>query len=208
MAGEAKFWVGIAYPENMIPDWEDKIAFELEMPLAYCVHFMDRDTKSEHRKDHVHIMMAWPNTTTEKTARKLINRLSLPGKVCCPLTKAVHNVRNMYDYLIHDTEDCRKKGKELYPVEARITCNGFDIGLYEQISLEDKAEALREICDMIVRSSICNFADAYVIVTMSEEFKEPKYWEAFRAYASVIDRLCKGVFLKTNARREESSGNN
>ena len=38
----------------------------------------------------------------------------------------------LYNYLIHDTDSCRKQGKYLYKVEDRICGNGFDIGLYEQ----------------------------------------------------------------------------
>ena len=40
--------------------------------------------------------------------------------------------------LIHDTDTCRKQGKELYPPENRITGNNFDIGAYEQVGIAEK----------------------------------------------------------------------
>lgn len=191
-----KYWVGVCYLENMVEDWETKIYDLLELPFAYCVHTMDKDTKSEHRKDHVHIMLAFNNTTTENWARTVYNRLSSPGRICCPGSQGVIWVRNKYDYLIHDTEGARKAGKELYPAEARITGNGFDIGLYEQVSQKDKEEAFKELSSLIVESGIENYADFFMIVLNGSDYEEPKYMDTLRSYSSHFERLCKGIYLK------------
>ena len=63
MAGinKSRYWVGVLYPENMIENWEDKIAEVLELPFAYCIHNVDKDTKSEHRKDHVYLVRGLKN---------------------------------------------------------------------------------------------------------------------------------------------------
>lgn len=203
MAEKARYWTAVCYPENMLPDWQKRIDDLLEFPFAYCVHDLDHDSKSDHRKDHVHILIAWPNTTTAKACKELVDRLAAPGRKCCPAVQAVHDIRRCYDYLIHDTESCEKAGKEKYDPALRITGNNFDIGLYEQISTEDKSEALRVICDYVVQANIQNFADIYLIVSSSEDFSEMKYWEAMKTYSSMIERVCKGLYLKQQQQKEK-----
>ena len=66
--------------------------------------------------------------------------LSAEGKKAINKCEAVVGIRNVYDYLIHDTEDCRKKGKEQYDPSERITGNNFDIGAYEQLGTAEKNE--------------------------------------------------------------------
>lgn len=196
LAEKNKYWVGILYPENMLPDWQHKIDDLLELPYAYCVHTMDKDTKSEQRKDHVHLIIAWNNTTTKNHAYSVFDRLSAPGKICCPGIQPVIYIRNKYDYLIHDTEGCRKAGKELYPKEVRITGNGFDIGLYEQVSQQDKDEAFKELSKFIISRKIQNYVDFATCVLEAEDFQQPKYLECLKSYSGHFDRLCKGNYLK------------
>ena len=67
------------------------------------------------------------------------------GKKAINKCEAVVGIRNVYDYLIHDTEDCRKKGKEQYDPSERITGNNFDIGAYEQLGTAEKNEMFLEM---------------------------------------------------------------
>ena len=138
-AGETKvkLWEGICYPENMRDDWQDEIDDILQVPFAYAVHDIDHDQKSKQRKTHAHIIVVWSGNTTRKAIINVLNRLSADGKKCCSSAEPINNIRHAYDYLIHDTASCRKKGKELYPVEARIEGNNFDIGQLEQLSTKD-----------------------------------------------------------------------
>ena len=134
-AGETKvkLWEGICYPENMRDDWQDEIDDILQVPFAYAVHDIDHDQKSKQRKTHAHVIVVWGGNTTRKAIINVLNRLSADGKKCCSSAEPINNIRHAYDYLIHDTASCRKKGKELYPVEARIEGNNFDIGQLEQL---------------------------------------------------------------------------
>lgn len=142
---KARFWTGVLYPENMREDWKEVIGDTLQYPYAYCQHFQDKDSKSEHRKDHVHLIVAFPNTTTYKHALNVMDLLSAEGKKAINKCEAVVGIRNVYDYLIHDTEDCRKKGKEQYDPSERITGNNFDIGAYEQLGTAEKNEMFLEM---------------------------------------------------------------
>ena len=103
MSGEkSKYWVGVLYPENMISDWEDVIAEKIQLPFAYCVHNRDVDSEKEKRKEHVHLMIVFRNTTTYNHAMSVYQTLSAEGKSCTNKIERVFSVRGKYNYLIHD----------------------------------------------------------------------------------------------------------
>ena len=122
---KARYWTAVCYPENMRPDWKERIGEVLQLPYAYCVHDKDVQGDGDDRKAHVHIMVAWPNTTTYKSALETFKGLSAPGAQCVNTCQKVQNVRYMYDYLIHDTDDARKKHKHQYARSERVTGNNF-----------------------------------------------------------------------------------
>lgn len=193
-SGKTRYWVAVLYPENMIDTWEEDIGDIVQLPYAYCFHDISKDTKSEHRKDHVHMILVWPNTTTYKSALAVFNALSKHGKNCLSTCQRCISIRGSYDYLIHDTETCRKKGKELYPKENRITGNNFDIGAYEQLDLCVKNEMLKEMCDMIMKEGFVNFGDFYMhVVTNLDDFN---YFDLLKTYSGLFERLTKSNWQK------------
>lgn len=191
--GDAKYWLAVLYPENMIDDWETEIGDVLQFPYAYCIHDKDKQKNGDPRKKHVHMILAFPNTTTENNAMNIFNRLSIKGKRALNKIMAANNVRHAYDYLIHDTETSKKKKKYLYSKSERVTGNNFDIGDYEQISQADKDRMLKELCDFVIDNNLTNFADVYVqIVTQFDT----SYFSILKSYSGLIERISKGLFLK------------
>lgn len=190
----ARFWVGVLYPENMRPDWQDTLPDIVQLPYAYCIHSADKDSKSEHRKDHVHLILVFPNTTTYNHALKVFGLLSADGKKAVNKCEAVINIRHAYDYLIHDTESCRKLGKELYDKTARITGNNFDIGAYEQLGAAEKNNICKELCNLIITEGFMNFADFYMYVISN--FEDSNYFEVLKTYSGLFERLTRANYQK------------
>lgn len=191
---KARFWTGVLYPENMREDWEVAIGDIVQYPYAYCKHTQDKDTKSEHRKDHVHIILAFPNTTTYKHAMSVFSLLSAEGKKALNKCEAVIGIRNVYDYLIHDTETCKKQGKELYPAEARITGNNFDIGAYEQLGTAEKNEMFLQMGEAIREHGFTNYMDFYEFVV--DTYEDMNYIEVMRTYSSHFERMTRGNYQR------------
>ena len=159
---KARYWVGVLYPENMLENWEEEISELVELPYAYCIH--DKDMEADGvtpRKAHVHLIIAFSNTTTYSHALRVFKRL---GDKAVNTIQSCINIRHKYDYLIHNTEDCKKKHKHLYEVAERKTGNNFDIGSYEQISTVDKDRMCEEIADLIIEDDITNFRRLYLLV--------------------------------------------
>lgn len=200
MADKAKYWTGVCYPENMRDDWQDVCEDLLGIPFCYCIHDKDKlqiqsdIIEHEERKVHVHFELAYTNTTTEKTVYNLLNRLSKEDRICCPKVFVVPFVRKMYDYLIHDTNNCRKQNKHLYDEKERICCNNFDIGQYEQISLEEKNRICGELSDMIVDMNIKNFMIFYKVALENYKNDAQTVKDIIKGNSGFFDRLIKGNY--------------
>jgi len=191
--GKNKYWVGVLYPENMRPNWQNEIGDIVQLPYAYCLHNSDNDSQSEHRKDHIHLILVWPATTTYNHAMSVFNKLSADGKKALNTIEAVINIRSKYEYLIHNTETCRKLGKELYPAECRITGNNFDIGAYEQLGVTEKRAMCKELCQAIIDNGFINFTDFYEYAL----FKfDDNYFEVMQTYSGLFERLTKGNYQR------------
>ena len=201
---KARYWTAVCYPENMVNDWEEKIGDILGYPYVYCVHdkdhlakYQQKDGEEYQRKTHVHIVICYANTTTYNSVLTLFNRLSMAGKQCVNTVQSVNNIRHMYEYLIHNTETAKKQGKYLYNATERISGNNFDIGSYEQISLQEKNEKTKEICDIILSEQITNFADFYCYIVSNFNME---YFEIIKANSGFFERIIKGVYQKLSGK--------
>ena len=200
---KARYWQAIMYPENMIENWRDVIESVFQVPFAYCVHDKDIDGNKDKRKEHIHVILAFSNTTTYNNALRIFKTIEKVGKSAIPNDKIqqVNSIRKAYDYLIHNTEDSKKKGKYLYDKSERITGNDFDIGNYEQISLAEKNNMCKELCDYIVINTITNFADFYMYVI--ENF-DSEYFEVIKGYSGLFERLTKANYQKVHRKKKQN----
>lgn len=194
MAEKAKYWVAVLYPESMIEEWQDKIADIVQVPFAYCIHNKDIDSKTEQRKKHIHLILAFTNTTTYKHALSIFQLL----QPSCTYCEKVIAIRYMYEYLIHNTESCKKSGKHLYNVSERITGNSFDIGSYEQRSLEEKREDAKSLKRYIMKHQIDNVYELDLWLNSDSDIDDDlreRYEDVILGYSGYIGNACKGVYL-------------
>ena len=201
--GNARYWWAVLYQENMRPDWRECIDDLIQLPYAYCEHLASKDSKSNHRKDHVHIIVAKNNTTSYKHIMSVFNLLSAEGKKALNTCEACVDIRHCYDYLIHDTKSCEKQGKEKYDPSQRITGNNFDIGAYEQISAAEKQEMLKELVGFIIANGYTTIND-FTVAAMNEF--DASYWEIIVGYNGTLERYCRGNYLKWKRKRESKEG--
>ena len=115
----------------------------------------------------------------------------------------VIDIRHCYDYLIHDTDKCRKLGKHQYDPSRRITGNSFDIGNYEQISTAEKQHMLKELTWFIM-------SEGYETIN---EFTQPalerfgeQYWEIMVSYSAFLVKYLNGNKMMREGRNAEALG--
>lgn len=194
LSSKGRYWTIILYPENMIDNWSLDMPRILQYPICYIVHDKDlRKEKLEERKIHLHLMIASSNTTTANSILTLIKNLSKDSnKPCFAITtfERVVNVRGLYDYFIHDTKECRLQRKHLYDVTERHCCNGFDIGVFEQFSFQDKMAARDVLRDVILDNVITDYREFEMCIR--EHFRDPIYSDVSASCSSYFERLIKG----------------
>lgn len=199
---KSKYWWGVCYPENMKEDWKENISDLLQVPYAYCIHDKDSNEADEdHRKTHIHIMIVFPNTTTEKHAKSVIKELQ-SGENPMLLNDSINrviNIRRAYNYLIHDTDECRNKGKYQYKPEERICGNCFDIGAYEQLGLEEKMKIRTDLSRLLLDKQFSDYATFYQFVLANYD---SEYENIVVSYQGHFDKLCKGVFHRLEKARK------
>ena len=191
---KSRYWQAVLWCENMVDNWEEDVAAILEVPFAYCIH--DKDVEKDGvtpRKAHVHMIIAFTNTTTYKHALNIFKCLGANAVNTCTACKSI---RNCYDYLIHDTEDARKKNKHQYSEGERVTGNNFDIGFYEQISAQQRREMLMELRDFILREGFTNIIDFTFATLVDPKFSEFIYQDVALSYTATIDKFCAGNYKK------------
>ena len=197
---KARYWSSILYPENMIDDWQEVIGDVLQLPYAYCIH--DKDFLAEYqgkkgeeyqRKVHVHLIIAFNNTTTDSSALDLVNCLSKHNCKCASTIQMVKQVRNAYEYLIHNTETSIKQKKYAYSPSERICGNNFDIGQYEQLALADKKRMRKELSMDIISYQFVNYLDFYSHVVSNYD---DEYEDIVTTYSGHFERLTKGNYQK------------
>lgn len=198
----AKYWSAIMYEENMVEDWRNKIYNLLQVPFSYCLHDKDLDKDGDCRVPHVHLIIAFPNTTTRNNALNVFSRLSAPGKNAFSTFENIIHIRNMYDYIIHATEKARADGKYQYDPSDRINGNNFDIGAFEQISVADKNAAAIELCNLILSKRFTNFIDFYHCAMF--EHDNSLYFECIKTYSGLFERLIKGNYNKFSNKKDSS----
>lgn len=191
---KARYWWAVLYPESMVDDWENNIDTILQVPYSYCIHNKDKDGHNGDRKIHIHLILAFGNTTTYKNAMSYFRSL-MPS--CCYIEKC-KGIRYCYDYLIHDTSDCKKKGKHLYDVSDRVNGLNFDIGQYEQRSLEEKREDAKLLKKYIFKNEIENMYDLDICLDSDPNIDDDlrdRFEDAMIGYSGYISNACKGVYL-------------
>jgi len=198
---KARYWQAVGYNENFVDNWQEVISEKFQVPFAYCVHDKDKNKDGSPRKTHTHIIIAFKNTTTENFALAVFKTIEREGCTAYPnnIIQQVFDIGNAYNYLIHDTDDCDKKGKFKYSKEERVCGNNFDIGNFEQLAKDDKIRMMKELSKTIIDNDYKNFADFYMDLVSNFD---DTYFDLVTSHSGFFERICKGLYLKSKERGE------
>ena len=200
---KSKFWVGICWLKSMRDDWKDQIDLVLQMPYVYCVHDKDLNYHGDLKDPHVHIMIAYANTTTEKHITSIFNEFSTVGNQCCNKVFRVKGVQYVYDYLIHDTALAKKQKKHLYDTKERIEGLGWDTSTFNQMQQTDRLACVIEIANEIETCGLSTYIDLDRHILHNFDLS---YYEILISYSSHFDRLLKGQWQKMKNEKENNLG--
>lgn len=198
---KARYWWAVMYPDRMVDDWQSVISDKLQLPYCYCIHDKDLLNESDDEREvHIHLIVAFHNTTTFNHALEVFNSLYKQEKPL-KMIKQIINIRFAYDYLIHDTDDCRKKKKHLYDKSERISGNSFDIGAFEQLGVEEKQKIIDDIRNIIYVNDIFNFKDLDKFIMDNYDLT---YNEILRKNHGYFTQIIKGNYQELQFKYEKN----
>lgn len=201
---KTRFWVGVLWMENIDQEALSDLEGTLQgLPYAYCIHDKDYENgdPQEPRKPHMHMIIGFSNTTTYNHALRVFRGL---GEKAINTCEPVIRIRYKYDYLIHNTKTCEEirqkdrlagkhETKHLYDVNERICGNGFDIGIFEQLSTLEKQRLLKEMDQFMIDNQIYDYSmAAQLFGSMEDAIK----YELFIGHSAHFERMCKGIYLR------------
>lgn len=154
---KARFFTFILYPESMPEDWLMKLE-TLDISMAISpLHNKDKSKDGGYKKAHYHVIYIAKNPVTTEAVRNRIKRTL--GNNSISYVEIVDGIRNVYDYLTHESKDAIAKKKYKYKKKNIVLINGFDIDRYVTLDDVEKNEILDLIVELIYRFKIENLYD-------------------------------------------------
>lgn len=168
---KARYFTFIIYPESIPVDWE--ICLEkLGIPMAISpLHDLDKSEipyeklnneekvilgsgKNLYKKPHYHVLYIARNPVTTESVRNKIKRAL--GNQSISHIEIVDSVKNIYDYLTHESSDAIKKNKHKYDKKHLKFINNFDIDRYVTLDESQKRELKNLLIHIIYKKHLVN----------------------------------------------------
>lgn len=114
--------------------------------------------KKLYLKPHYHVIYIAKNPVTADSVRKKIQKI-LGCDALAEVKIIATSVRNMYDYLTHESVDAIAKKKHVYDKKDILCLNNFDIDRYDELDAADKKELFYEILNLILSENLKNIIE-------------------------------------------------
>ena len=142
--------------------------------------------QSEHRKDHVHLIVAFPNTTTYKHALNVMDLLSAEGKKAINklMKRSLVSVMSMTtSFTIPRIAERKAKSSTTRPSVSRATTSTL-------VRMSSLAQPRRTKCswrwDKLSKHGFTNYMDFYEFVV--DTYEDMNYIEVMRCYSGHFER--------------------
>jgi len=114
--------------------------------------------KKFYLKPHYHVIYIAKNPVTANSVRQKIQKL-LGVDALAEVKIIATSVRNMYDYLTHESVDAIAKKKHVYDKKDILCLNNFDIDRYDELDSADKKELFYNVLDLILSENLKNIIE-------------------------------------------------
>lgn len=105
--------------------------------------------KKLYLKPHYHVIYVAKNNVTADSVRKKFQNI-LGRDALAEVKIIATSVRNMYDYLTHESVDAIAKKKHVYDKKDILCLNNFDIDRYDELDSADKKELFYNVLDLVL----------------------------------------------------------
>lgn len=119
-----------------------------------------KPTKKEYfLKPHYHIIFIAKNPITADAVRKRMQKVFKTTSAVGEVKIIATSVRNMYDYLTHESVDAIAKKKHIYDKKDIVLINNFDIDRYDSLDTADKKAYFNTVLNLVKSNGIQNMID-------------------------------------------------
>ena len=110
-------------------------------------------------KPHYHIIFIAKNPITADAVRKRMQKVFKTTSAIGEVKIIATSVRNLYDYLTHESVDAIAKKKHIYDKKDIVLINNFDIDRYDSLDTADKKAYLNTVLNLVKSNGIQNMID-------------------------------------------------
>lgn len=147
---KARHWAIIIYPESAPSDWEEKLQQTGCVCAISPLHDSDvNESTGEVKKEHWHIVISYPNTTTFNNVKALCDDLN------APIPQVLNSVKGAIRYFTH--QDNPEKFQ--YDAKDVKTINGFDLEEYTKPTANEIYEIKHQIIEYIKENKVVHYID-------------------------------------------------
>ena len=212
--GKFRNWTAVLYPENMIPNWQDRIYRLLECPFEYIIHDKDEieieEDEKQPRKTHIHIILHYGNCTTYNSAFSLFDRLSKLGFHCLNKIEPVRNLLFLHRYLTHSTPDAISQGKHRYNEFDIENGNNWDLGAFVELEEQDRLRLYRAVRNYLCVNKIRTVLDLEFAIengafdSILDDFSRDMLVQYINNNRTKFVQICKEINFKMKKNDEKS----
>ena len=146
------------HDKDVVDDWKEPKVEDLK-PMAEFLGVDFEEYKAErlaekYKKPHYHVIYIAKNPVTSDAVRKRLKRTLTNESV--NMVQTVENLRGMYNYLTHETEDAIRLKKHVYAKDEIIAINNFDIDRYVTMDVAEKKNATITLVHFIIERELRN----------------------------------------------------
>lgn len=210
---KSRYFTFLLYPESCPEDFQRRLE-EVGLPMAISpLHDKDVDTVDKetgeivYKKPHYHVIYIANNTTTPTGVRKKIQRaFGEDGKKALALVQICDNVRNLYEYLTHDSKSAIEEGKHKYDKADIVHLNNFDVARYDGNSREEKEVFMVQVWDMIGENRFCNVSQirSYIEDNPHCGITKTMFMKLMMSNPGAINLMLNGEYQQVVAERDEA----
>lgn len=179
----------VVYPESAPADWIEQLK---QTGLSFVVsplHDKDINADGTPKKEHLHMIVSWGNTTTYRSARGLCDMLN------CPMPQLLKNCNGMYRYLTH------KDNPDKYQYSEQPKCYN---GWVRPLDSVDVSNLKAEIWQMVYTEDCQEYGELLMVC----EQRGSEYFEVASNHTLFFKAVCDGYRhnpVRTLQRRYETA---
>lgn len=145
------------------------------------------------KKPHYHVVESRLREVQCDTVRSQIQK-AFETTEAVKQIQVVKDLKNMVNYLTHNTDQAIAEGKYQYSKEDLIALNGFDLAKLYKLDKDYLFKLLMDTTPIIHSNECKNIAEFIKIVRHNEILTLEELDQLIIKYGATIERLCRGYF--------------